>query len=361
MDRLHVLVDAVSARTGGGGTYAVAQLAALDRQPGVELTVYATGEIADRLVAAGVRHVRRVAPRGILRRLAWEQLVLPERARSHDVVYAIGNFSVFGSPRPVVVAQQNAWYFTDEVRRFRRARCPLGMRARLVAETAVARASIRHARRVVAVSQTLRAAIEEDLGHRPTLRVIVSATPRPSVSAVPVAQGGGCSDAAYALVVAHDYPNKELDVLAALFARRPELPLLKIVGYSAPPRRAAIKRAGGSRVDLVGVVEDRAALHALYAGAACCIAHSHFESFGLTPLEALAAGTPVVAADIPAHREVCGDRVSYYAPHDLESLAVLVLAADGPPADPPTERTWDDNARGLAAVLREARDDRLTD
>jgi glycosyltransferase involved in cell wall biosynthesis len=356
-----VLVDAVSARTGGGGTHAVSQLAALARVPGIELTVYATGEIAQRLAAAGVGPVRRVPQRSVLRRIAWEQLVLPARARSHDVVYAIGNVTVFLSPRPVVVAQQNAWYFGDYVRAFRRARCRLAMRVRLVAEAALARASIRHAARAVAVSRTLHAAIEEDLGHRANLRVVLSATPRSSASTVLATDGGGRSDAPYALVVANDYPNKELDLLAAVFARRPDLPRLKIVGHSSPPRRAAIKRAGGPRVDVVGVVTDPAALHALYAGAVCCVAHSHFESFGLTPLEALAAGTPVVAADIPAHREVCGDRISYYAPDDLDALAALVFAPGAAPAAPPAEWTWDDNARELAAVLREARDDRLTD
>lgn len=357
MDRLRVLVNAVSARTGGGGTHAVAQLAALGRQPGVELTVYATGDIAERLSAAGVGEVCRVPQRRVLRRLAWEQLFLPTRTRSHDVIYAIGNFSLFGSRRPVVIAQQNAWYFTDAVRRFRRERCGFGMRVRLVAETALARASIHHARRVVAVSETLRDAIEEDLGCHANVRVVLSATPPPATDAVSPREAGE----PYALVVAHDYPNKELDALAALFARRDDLPRLKIVGYSPPSRRGAIERAGGSRVDIVGVVADMAMLQSLYAGAACCVAHSHFESFGLTPLEALAVGTPVVAADIPAHREVCGDRAVYYDPDDLEALAALVLTAGTAATAPPVERTWEDNARELAAVLREARDYQPTD
>lgn len=356
MDRLRVLVNAVSARTGGGGTHAVAQLAALGRQPGVELTVYASGDIVERLSAAGVGKVCAVPQRPILRRLAWEQLVLPRCAHSHDVVYAIGNFSVFGSRRPVVVAQQNAWYFTDAVRHFRRERCGLAMRVRLVAEAGLARASIHHARRVIAVSETMRAAIEEDVGDLSNIRVVLSATPPPPAETTSPRETGE----PYALVVAHDYPNKELDALAALFARRDDLPRLKVVGYSLPSRRSAIERAGASRVDLVGVVADMAMLQSLYAGAECYVAHSHFESFGLTPLEALAAGTPVVAADIPAHREVCGDRAVYYDPDDLEALAALVLAAGSAPPPAPVERTWDDNARELAAVLREARDYRPT-
>jgi glycosyltransferase involved in cell wall biosynthesis len=356
-----VLVDAVSARTGGGGTHAVSQLPALARVPGIELTVYATDELAQRLVAAGVGAVRRVPQRGVLRRIAWEQLVLPVRARSHDVVYAIGNVTVFLSPRPVVVAQQNAWYFGDLVRTFRRTRCRRVMRARLVVETALARASIRRAWRAVAVSETLRAAIEGDLGPRPNLRVVLSAAPRRPVAEASAPSPPTSESEAYALVVAHDDPHKEWDALAALFARRPELPRLKIAGRCVPERRAALERTGAGRVDVVGVVADPGALAALYEGARCCVAHSRFESFGLTPLESLAVGTPVVATDIAAHREVCGARAAYYDPDDLDALAALVLAARGAPAAAPAERTWDDNARELAAVLREARNDRPTD
>lgn len=358
MDRLTVLVDAVSARTGGGGTHAVSQLAALARVPGVELTVYATGEIAEQLAGAGIERVRRVPQRGLLSRLGWEQLVLPLRARSHDVVYAIGNVTVFLSPRPVVVTQQNAWYFGDLVRAFRRARCPRRMRARLVVETALARASIRRASRAVAVSDTLRAGIEADLGPRQNLRVVLSATPRRPTAETSSRQPRSSEDDAYVLVVAHDDPHKEWDALAALFARRPDLPRLRIVGRCALERRATLERAGAGRVEVIGVVADPAALTALYEGAHCCVAHSRFESFGLTPLESLAAGTPVVATDIAAHREVCGARAAYYDPHDLDGLAALVLAARRAPAALPVERTWDDNARELAAVLREARDDR---
>ncbi len=354
-----MLVDAVSARTGGGGTHAVSQLAALARVPGIQLTVYATGEIADRLAAAGIERVCRVPQRGLLLRLGWEQLVLPLRARSHDVVYAIGNVTVFLSPRPVVVTQQNAWYFGDVVREFRRTRCPRGMRARLVVETALARASIRRAWRAVAVSNTLRTAIEGDLGPRQNLRVVLSATPRPPAprsSAPPPRR----RSQPYALVVAHDDPHKEWDTLAALFARRPDLPRLKIVGRCAPERRAALERTGAGRVDVIGVVADPGTLTALYEGALCCVAHSRFESFGLTPLESLAAGTPVVATDIAAHREVCGARAAYYDPDDLDALAASVLATRGGRVAA-VERSWDDNARELVAVLREARDDRQTD
>jgi len=75
-----------------------------------------------------------------------------------------------------------------------------------------------------------------------------------------------------------------------------------------------------AHVRLTGNVSDDE-LPELYAGAACFVLASHYEGFGLPLAEAMAAGAPAVASDIPALREVGGDTVRYASPDDAAAIA----------------------------------------
>jgi glycosyltransferase involved in cell wall biosynthesis len=56
------------------------------------------------------------------------------------------------------------------------------------------------------------------------------------------------------------------------------------------------------------------------------------ETFEFQLVEGMAVGLPVVATDIPIHREVCGDAALYFAPGDHRGLAKRLLQLDGDPA-----------------------------
>ena len=69
-----------------------------------------------------------------------------------------------------------------------------------------------------------------------------------------------------------------------------------------------------------GFVRDDA-LPELYRAASVLVYPSHYEGFGLPPLEAMACGCPVIASSIPAHREVLGEAALFCDPADPKGLA----------------------------------------
>jgi alpha-1,3-rhamnosyl/mannosyltransferase len=135
----------------------------------------------------------------------------------------------------------------------------------------------------------------------------------------------------------HPDPRKRVAELAA--APR-DLPLV-LVG---PTRPWAHELPGaGDDLILTGHVDDEE-LAAIYTGARALVFPSDDEGFGLPTVEALACGTPVVACDVPALREVLGDRATFVDCDDLSGLVQAGVAARRP-APPPLSWTWEDAAR----------------
>lgn len=361
---MRVLVNALAAGPGGGGTYAQEQLAALGTLPDIELTVLATEATAERLregCPAAVRIVEKPA-RSLPLRLCYEQFVLPLMACAYDVVYLTGNFAMFGSPRPQVVTFQNPAHFGRRQRAYWRTRYSARARLRLELERLAALASVRRAEAAIAISRSLRAAMEEDVGEQAHVHLLLSAPPsmpEPKPGAAPPET----PSPPYVLAVANDYPHKDWDGLVSAFRLHADLPQLVIVGAWRHEGRLRELFAGDGgnatrRVTFLGEVADRRQVAALYRNASCYVAHSFLEAFPLTPSEALAHGLPVVASDIPPHREVCGDDALFYPLSDPGALAEAVRRAIGGRGQPLQalprrgSRTWLDNARELADILR---------
>lgn len=102
-------------------------------------------------------------------------------------------------------------------------------------------------------------------------------------------------------------PEKRVEALGAVLRARPSWHLT----VAGPGDAAAVAAVTAALDGVVGqvsflgeVVSER--LSALLHDADCVVLPSPGESFGLTLVEAMAAGVPVVAADAPAYREVAG-------------------------------------------------------
>jgi glycosyltransferase involved in cell wall biosynthesis len=118
----------------------------------------------------------------------------------------------------------------------------------------------------------------------------------------------------YILYVGQFDPRKNVRGLLRAFAGAAErdkdlrLVIVGELGKLSSHLRDALEseRAPRERVIVTGFVDD-ATLAALYAGAECLLHAAFLEGFGLTALEALAAGTPVVGYAGGAVAEVVGD------------------------------------------------------
>jgi glycosyltransferase involved in cell wall biosynthesis len=146
------------------------------------------------------------------------------------------------------------------------------------------------------------------------------------------------SEAPYLLVVGLLKPHKNLGALARAFERiASRIPhRLVIVGKQQGLRdvdRDALSAMArlGPRVEFHEHVSDQL-LWNLLCGADMLVQPSLFEGFGLPPLEAMSAGTPVLAARAGALPEVCGDAAWYCDPTSEDDIAAQILELAGNPA-----------------------------
>jgi glycosyltransferase involved in cell wall biosynthesis len=147
----------------------------------------------------------------------------------------------------------------------------------------------------------------------------------------------------YLLAVGTIEPRKGLPRLLtayrALLAERADVPPLVLVGPAGWGAELDVAGLPPGAVVFTGFLGD-GKLQQVVAGARALVFPSRYEGFGLPPLEALACGVPVVAADLPVTREVLGDQARFVST-DEELTAGLAEAVDGTlPGDPASRRAW---------------------
>jgi glycosyltransferase involved in cell wall biosynthesis len=236
---------------------------------------------------------------------------------------------------------------------------------------AVLRRAIRRAARVIVPSASTRADLLE---RYPAAAPRIDVVPHGAAPPVPVDDADARRSAQalrpFVLCVGNRKPHKNfrtaVEVLARLRADDPSLRLV-IAGRVEDESDGVSEAAAGlglrNAVVEAGSVGD-AALSALYAAAECLLAPSLYEGFGLTPLEAMLAGTPVVASSRASLPEVVGDAGIVVDPLDVDGMAAAVrrLRADAGLRDDLVSRgraraaafTWDTAARRTADLLWEA-------
>jgi glycosyltransferase involved in cell wall biosynthesis len=146
--------------------------------------------------------------------------------------------------------------------------------------------------------------------------------------------GESASDAPNLLHVGSTVPRKRIDFLLRTFANvKKSFPLARLIRVGGPFTAAQESLADELRLrDSIFILPflERRLLSAVYRRAALVLLPSEREGFGLPVAEAMACGTPVVASDLPALREVGGDSAVYCSGANLEhwSESIAVLLAE---------------------------------
>jgi glycosyltransferase involved in cell wall biosynthesis len=250
---------------------------------------------------------------------AWEQLVLPGllRAARPDVFFAPAYTAPLRGSTPLVLAVHDVSFFAHpEWFSWRE-----GARRRFVTRKAAARAS-----RVLTLTNFSRDELVRHVGLATSRLEVIPLGPS-GLDLQPPAQ----TREPLILYVGSILARRHVAELVAGFGRlaqRHRDIRLVIAGDARGVRRdeleGQIRHAGVSdRVTVTGFVTD-AELADLYRRASAFAFLSSYEGFGLTPLDAIAAGVPPVVLDTPTAREVYGE-AAHYVPHPDPALIEAAL------------------------------------
>ena len=318
------------------------------------------------LTRLGVTTCPRV-PRTRTWRVLYQNSVYPLLMRSSpiQVLLATCNVVPVGTPVPTVLVMQSIQYF-DQVSAF-------GTLHRRYLQSAVT-SSVMRAQAVICLSHAARRALVELTGVDPEkLHVVYHGLPPSHNATLTRAKGTlTATTAPYILNVSslHRYKNTlRLIEAYARLRRAHRIPQhLRIIGNEAAYTRRDIYRFASTlgvadSVEFLGPIpHEDLPLH--YATADLFVYPSLYETFGLPPLEAMAAGCAVVASNSSSIPEVVGGAAELVDALDVDSIAsgmLNVLANPSRRAElvvrgrkRAAEFTWDRAGRQTLDILVQA-------
>ncbi len=326
---MRVAVDAreLAGRPTGVGRYLSELLACWSREASaadVELALYAPEPIAVPPAPAGARGAK-IVPRVVTgaRGTMWEQAVLPWAVRGQaDVLFCPAYEAPLLSPVPTVVAVHDVSLWAHpEWFRWRE-----GVRRSWTSRVSAVRAA-----RVLTLSNFSKAEITRWLRVEPARIVVTPLGVARRFAGEPRATTGRERGPGTVLFVGSLLNRRHLPDLVRAFApiarSRADVRLI-IVGDNRTwpredPEAVAASLGVSDRVECRAYVSDQE-LAELYADAGAFAFLSTYEGYGLTPLEAMAAGVPVVAYDTPVAREVYGEAACLVPPGDLTGVTTAL-------------------------------------
>ena len=367
---MHLLINALAASAGGGLTYVrnvAPQLAARDGlQTSILLRPALRRELGD---YRNVTYIEREPPGGAGRRFWYEQSMLPGLIRriGADVLLSAGNFALRRSPVPQILLSGNSLYTSGDFLRDLGERRDYMLWLDTKIKGVFARRSVGWADVTVAPSASFADQLKRwARGHVISIhhgfdRGAFFSENIPLDAAI-AAKLGPSDGALRLLLVSHYNYYRNFETLLRALPLLQPLPggrKAKVVftctlrtednpGSFHAENAAALLEQLGIAADVVqlGAVPYRQ-LHHVYAACDLYVTPAYTETFAHHVVEAMASGLPVIAADIPIHREICGEAAMYFPRFSPEVLAAAVAEITASP-----ERMRKMSSQGKQEALR---------
>ncbi len=345
---IRLFINGLAASAGGGLTYLRNVIPHLAKRVDTETTVLLNPALrAEFGELQKIVFVEDGEPYGAARRFVHEQMALPKLVRRSgaQVLISAGNFALWRSPVPQILLSRNSLYTSGDFFRDIRARGDYAVWADTLIKGWLARQSISRADITVAPSEAFARELSQWSG-RKVLAVhhgfdpdafTSDATPLPPAARIELEQA---QDALRLLFVSHYNYYRNFETLframpivsSRLKGKKVKLFLTCRLSAGQNPgtyrTESASSLANGLRgsreVVELGTIPYRS-LHHLYRACHIYVTPAYAESFAHPLLEAMSSGLPVVASDLPVHREICGDAGIYFPRFSPDALAEQVL------------------------------------
>ena len=345
---IRLLINALAASAGGGITYVRNFIPQLQAHENVKATVLVNRTLRENLPSGtNINFVEQDAPAGVVARFWYEQRTVPAliRETAANVLLSTGNFAIWNSPVPQILLSRNALYTSERFLQDLKSRGEYKLWIDTEVRRQLAKWSVRRASATVAPSESFAAELSawtgQDViathhgfdrdsftGDSSALKQDVQQTLRSAESALKL------------LFVSHYNYYRNFETLFR------SLPILK---RSLPDRDIRLfltcklsrgGRDGAYRTDSAAALirdlqldEDIVQfgpvpyqhLHHLYSAVDVYVTAAYAETFAHPLVEAMSSGIPIVAADLPVHREICRDAAIYFPPFSPDRLAMRIV------------------------------------
>jgi glycosyltransferase involved in cell wall biosynthesis len=342
---MHIFLNALGAACASGFTYVRNVIPHLSACPAVHTTVALNGKLKQELPELpNVSFLDATIPANAARRVCFEQTVLPGLVRrtGADVLIAAGNFALRNSPIPQILLSGNSLYTSRDFSHDLRSRRHYNLLFDHQVKSFFARRSVHWADAIVTPSRSF----ADDLQRwtrKPIINIYHGFDPdiffadRSAIPSEIQQKIDSARDALRLLLVSHYnyYRNFEtlINVIPILRARLGKKIRLFLTckldsednGFR-PERAAALVRQLGIREEVVqlGAIPYRL-LHNLYKACDIYVTPAYAETFAHPLVEAMACGLPVIASDLPVHREICGEAALYFHRFSPEDACAQIL------------------------------------